>query len=190
MSAPASCAKKAAACFLEISGDTMSPAHTIPGRLARRPRRAAARLLASAVASLLLATHGARAQDMGRSSRSPSPLSAVWVCSDHKGSPHDGRPPLELEMKDGLLIERPLGSPRYRLLADNAFAIIAVDHFADFEPVLGMVNIFVSTMTIDKTTGNFAMTTIVSDKVLEPRTGKCRMFEQQAAGDKVLAQKR
>jgi len=34
------------------------------------------------------------------------------------------------------------------------------------------------------------MTTIVSDKVLEPRTGRCRMFEQQAAGEKVLAERK
>jgi len=65
-----------------------------------------------------------------------------------------------------------------------------VDDYAGYEPVLGMVNIFVSTVTIDKSTGNFAMTTIVSDKVLEPRTGRCRMFEQQAAGEKVIAQRK
>jgi hypothetical protein len=113
----------------------------------------------------------------------------VWVCSDHNASAHDGRPPLEFALQDGLLIERPLGTQRYRLLADNAYAVIGVDDYADFEPMLGMVNIFVSTVMIDRSTGNFGITTIVSDKVLEPRTGRCRRFEEQAASGKVVARK-
>ena len=161
------------------------------GPLARHPRLAGARLLAHALAGLLLAAHGARAE----SSMQPTALrvvssATVLVCGDHNTTARDNRPPIELVMKDGLLIELPLGSPRYRLLTDNEVAIIAVDDYAGFEPVLGMVNIFAATMTIDKTTGNFAMTTIVSDKVLEPRTGRCRMFEQQAASEKVLAQRK
>ena len=97
------------------------------------------------------------------------------------GSPQDGRPPLELVLKDGLLIEQPLGSPRYQLLADNDYAMIGFDHHADFEPVLGMVNIFVSTVTIDKSTGNFAIATTVGDKVSEHRTGRCRKFHEFVA---------
>ena len=42
----------------------------------------------------------------------------TWVCSDEAWSPHDKRPPIELSLKDGLLIEQPLGAPRYELL-DN-----------------------------------------------------------------------
>lgn len=159
-------------------------------RLARRPRFGAARLFAHALAGVLMAAHGARAQDARpvAASRATPPVE-VWVCSD-KATAHERRPPLELAMKDGLLIERPLGSPRYRMLTDNEHAIIAVDDYAGFEPVLGMVSIFASTVTIDKATGNFAMTTIVSDKVLEPRTGKCRKFEEQAAREKVLAERK
>jgi hypothetical protein len=161
------------------------------GPLARHPRLAGARLLAHAIAGLLLAAHGARAESLLQPAVSSvvSPAT-VLLCSDHRTAARDSRPPIELVMKDGQLIELPLGSPRYRLLTDNEFAIIAVDDYAGFEPVLGMVNIFAAIVTIDKTTGNFAMTTIVSDKVLEPRTGRCRMFEQQAASEKVLAQRK
>jgi hypothetical protein len=160
----------------------MSIARAFRSRLARRTRCAATRLLAGAVATLLLTTHGVRAQEVSRTAVSRfAPSIEVWVCVDHKGSPQDGRPPLELALKDGLLIEQPLGSPRYQLLADNDYAMIGFDHHADFEPVLGMVNIFVSTVAIDKSTGNFAIATTVGDKVFEHRTGRCRKFEERAA---------
>jgi hypothetical protein len=169
----------------------MPLAFAMTGPLARHPRLAGARLFARAVAGLLLAAHGARAENLMQPAALRVVSSAtVLVCSDHNTTARASRPPIELVMKDGQLIELPLGSPRYRLLTDNDLAIIAVDDYAGYEPVLGMVNIFVSTMTIDKTTGNFAMTTIVSDKVLEPRTGRCRMFETHAATDKVLARRR
>jgi hypothetical protein len=169
----------------------MPLAFAMTSPLARRSRLAGARLLAHAIAGLLLVAHGARAESLMQpaASRVVSPAT-VLVCSDHNTTARDSRPPIELVMKDGQLIELPLGSPRYRLLTENEFAIIAVDDYAGFEPVLGMVNIFAAMMTIDKTTGNFAMTTIVSDKVLAPRTGRCRMFEQQAGTEKVLAQRR
>jgi hypothetical protein len=82
--------------------------------------------------------------------------------------------------------------PRYQLLADNDHAIIGVDHHADFEPVLGMVNIFVSTVTIDRSTGNFAVAMTVGDRVFEHRTGRCRRFEETAAPEngKTLAHRR
>jgi hypothetical protein len=161
-------------------------------RLARRSRFSAARLLAGALASLLLAMYTARAEEPMRTavSRVVPPVE-LWVCTDHVSSQQHRRPPLELAMKDGLLIEQPLGSPRYALLADNDYAIIGVDHYADFEPVLGMVNIFVSTVTIDKTTGNFAIATTVGDRVSEHRTGHCRKFEERAApvADTTLARR-
>jgi hypothetical protein len=159
-------------------------------RLSRRSRFAAVRLLASALAGLFLAAHGARSQEIMRTTVSRfTPPVEVWVCAGHKGSSQDGRLPLELALKDGLLIERPLGSPRYRLLADNDHAIIGVDYHADFEPVLGTVNIFVSTVTIDKSTGNFAIAVTVGDKVTEHRSGRCRKFDEHVLGDKTLAQR-
>jgi hypothetical protein len=159
----------------------MSIAFVTRNRLSRHSRFAAARLLASALAGLFLATHGARAQETERTAVSRFAPIDVWVCAGHRGSAQDGRPPLEMTQKDGLLIEQPLGSPRYQLLADNDHAIIGVDYHADFEPVLGTVNIFVSTVTIDKSTGNFAMAVTIGDKVTEHRTGRCRKFEERAA---------
>jgi hypothetical protein len=160
----------------------MSMARAFRNRLARRTRFAGTRLLAGAIATLFLTAHGVGAQEATRTAISRSaPSIEVWVCVDQKGSPQDRRPPLELALKDGLLIEQPLGSPRYRLLADNDHVMIGVDHHADFEPVLGMVNIFVSTVTIDKSTGNFAIATTVGDKVSEHRTGHCRKFKERAA---------
>lgn len=161
----------------------MRSIHAFRNRLARRARFASARLLGSAIAALLLTAQGARGQEAMRTAMPRfAPSVEVWVCVDHKdGSPQDGRPPLELALKDGLLIEQPLGSPRYQLLADNDYAMIGLDHHADFEPVLGMVNIFVSTVTIDKTTGRFAIATTVGDKLSEHRSGRCRKFEERAA---------
>lgn len=170
----------------------MSIARAFRNRHARRTRFAATRLLAGAVAALLLTAHGVRGQEATRATvaRLAPSAAEVWVCANHKGPP-DVRPPLELTLKDGLLIERPLGSPRYQLLANNDYAMIGVDHHADFEPVLGMVNIFVSTVTIDKSTGNFAIATTVGDKVSEQRTGRCRKFDEfvAPASDTTLARR-
>lgn len=154
----------------------------------RRPGRTrlhAARYLAGAIIALLLMVAGARAEQSMRL----KPLIETWVCSDHMGSPHHSRPPLELTLEGGSLVEQPLGTPRYALLTDNDYALIGVDHFADFEPVLGAVSIFVSTVMVDKTTGNFAVAVTVGDRVTEHRSGRCRKFEQQATppADKALA---
>jgi hypothetical protein len=170
----------------------MSIAFVTRHRLSHGSHSAAARLLASALACLFLAAHAARAEEAPRSAIARfAPSIDVWVCADHKASPHHGRPPIEMTLKDGLLIEQPLGSPRYLLLADNDHAIIGVDYHADFEPVLGTVNIFVSTVTIDKSTGNFAIAVTAGDKVTEHRSGRCRKFEHVTPGnDTMLAQRK
>jgi hypothetical protein len=87
-----------------------------------------------------------------------------------------------------MLIEQPLGSPRYELLVNNDHALIGVDHYGDFDPVLGIVNIFVSTVTIDRSTGDFNIMTSVGQRVHEHRAGRCRSFEKQPAAG--LAQRR
>src|SRR5262245_35660448 len=112
----------------QVEVATMPLTFAITGPRARRSRLAGARLFAHALAGLLLAAHGARAEYLAR-----PVASSIWVCSDQKTA-QEARPPLELEMKDGLLIEQPLGSPRYRMLTDNEFAIIAVDDYAGYEP--------------------------------------------------------
>jgi len=112
----------------------------------------------------------------------------TWVCTDQAWSAQRGRPPIEFSRKDGFLIEQPLGSPRYELLVNNEHALIGVDHHGDFDPVLGTVNIFVSTVMIDKSTGDFAITTSVRQSLHEHRTGRCRTFESQPPAG--LAQRR
>jgi hypothetical protein len=113
----------------------------------------------------------------------------IWVCTDATHEP--GRFPLELSLRDGILSEQPLGVPRYRLLANTRYAIIGEDHHGDFDPVLGGVSIFVSTVVIDRTTGRFTSTTSVTDAAPQYRTGSCRRFEDVAlaASDGVLARR-
>jgi hypothetical protein len=138
------------------------------------------RLGVAAVAStaLLSTISAAHPQDVTPASRSIA-ATETWVCTDEAWSANRGRPPIELSLQDGLLIEQPLGAPRYELLVNNDHALIGVDHYGDFDPVLGMVNIFVSTVTIDRTTGDFSITTSVRQRVHEHRTGRCRSFEKQ-----------
>ena len=121
--------------------------------------------------------------------RAGEPVSELWVCTDRQDSQQSGRPPLELILQDGLLIEQPLGSPRYSLLANSEYAIIGVDHSAEFEPVLGTVNIFVSTVAIDRSTGNFTISMSVSDKTHEHRAGHCRRFDGPTPPAKTLARR-
>lgn len=114
------------------------------------------------------------------------PATETWVCTDQAQSTHHERPPIELALKDGFLIERPLGSPRYELLVNNEHALIGVDHHGDFDPVLGMINIFVSTVTIDRSTGEFSITTSVRQHLHEHRAGRCRMFDDRRAAGVAL----
>jgi hypothetical protein len=111
----------------------------------------------------------------------------IWVCTDATHEPD--RFPLELLLKDGILSEQPLGVPRYRLLANTRYAIIGEDHHGDFDPVLGGVSVFVSTVVIDRMTGRFTSTTSVTDSAPQHRIGRCRRFEDvaRAPSDGVLA---
>ena len=144
-------------------------------------------IIAGAVAGLLA---GVVADKAGTQDFQPIGAPAeVWVCTDATFEP--GRFPLELALKDGILSEQPLGVPRYRLLANTRYAIIGEDHHGDFDPVLGVASVFVSTVVIDRTTGRFTSTTSVSDAAPQYRTGRCRRFEDVArvASDGVLARR-
>jgi hypothetical protein len=150
-----------------------------------RPVRAASVVLL--LASLSMADR-APAQD-----QTPSvdvPQTETWICVDRTWTPRDGRPPLELSLGGGLVIEQPLGATRYRLIVNTAHAVIAVDDYADFDPALGQVSIFASTLVIDRTTGAFAITTTtLSETPPAHRTGRCRVFENQPAADRTLARR-
>jgi len=151
------------------------------------PHRSHPAVTALVVAALLSTISTARSQNATPASR-PFPATETWVCTDEARSANHGRPPIELLLRDGLLIEQPLGTPRYELLVNNDHALIGVDHYGDFDPVLGMVNIFISTLTIDRSTGDFSVTTSVRLRVHAHRTGRCRSFEKQPSAG--LAQRR
>jgi hypothetical protein len=120
-----------------------------------------------------------------------APPAETWVCVDRTWSPRDGRPPLELSLEGDLVIERPLGATRYRLIANTPHAVIAVDDFADFDPALGQVSIFASTLVLDRITGAFAITTTtLSETPPAHWTGRCRIFDNRPAGDRTLARSR
>jgi hypothetical protein len=153
-----------------------------------RPLRHA---LAGTIFALLALAGGVQAQEAMRTLEYAAPFPAMnelWVCTD-RSSIDQARPPLEFSLKEGLLIEQPLGTPRYGLLVNNDHAVIGVDSYGDFDPVLGLVSIFVSTVMIDRATGSFTTTMSVADKAPEHRTGHCRRFEEIATAGSTAAQR-
>jgi hypothetical protein len=88
------------------------------------------------------------------------------------------------------VIERPLGATRYRLIANTAHALIAVDDSADFDPALGQVSIFASTLVLDRITGAFALTmTSLGGTSPTHRTGRYRVFDSGPPADRTMARK-
>jgi hypothetical protein len=133
---------------------------------------------------------------MGGSNKARSqtaPISAggeTWVCTESGRSLREGYPPLELALDGDLIIEQPLGATRYRLIANTAHAMIAVDDYADFDPALGQVSIFASTLVLDRITGAFAITTTtLSETPPSHRRGRCRVFDARPPGDRTIARK-
>lgn len=140
---------------------------------------------AALLLTLLSAAHPTAAQEQAPSITTPP--AETWVCIDRTWSPRDGRAPLELSLEGDLVIERPSGATRYRLIANTPHAVIAVDDYADFDPVLGQVSIFASTLVLDRMTGAFAITTTtLSETPPAHRTGRCRVFDNRPA-DQSLA---
>jgi hypothetical protein len=102
----------------------------------------------------------------------------VWVCGDRGPVKSDRQPAVvSMSLADGLLIAQPQGAPRYRILANTDHAIVAVDYYGDFDPVLGTVLIFVSSLTIDKSSSKFMLTTTSTNGV-DQQTGQCRKFDE------------
>jgi hypothetical protein len=71
------------------------------------------------------------------------------------------------------LIDRNFGAPRYDVLENNEYAVIAADHYSKFDSLTGAVRIFSSTVIIDKNFGQFIY--LVGEIRKEPgyRTGHC-----------------
>jgi hypothetical protein len=109
-----------------------------------------------------------------------------WACTETTVSDQKQQA-REFSLQNDLLIEHPPGA-RYQLLANTMYGLVAVDHSADLE--LGYVDVFVSTMLIDKVTGSFIATSSTSGKPPEQRTGHCRMLRAEPAMSGAIAGKK
>ena len=151
-------------------------------RLARRAivAGAAAGVFAAMVAGPAPNAGDAHARELPIAAKAAAPQAAeIFVCVD--ATPDRGRFPLELWLKDGILSEQPLGTPRYALLANTPYAVIGEDHFGDFDSVLGTVSVFIATIVIDRTSGSFTTTMTSAGGAPLVRTGRCRKFEERVA---------
>jgi hypothetical protein len=134
-------------------------------------------LIAGAMISALVASAGAKAQAGG-------PLTnETWSCME-KTSSEQGRPPLEFLLQNGYLTAQPLGAPRYRVLDNTPYGLVAADYSADLD--LGFVNVYIATVMIDRVSGAFSSTLASSGSVPVLRTGQCRM-QQAKAGSAIGA---
>jgi hypothetical protein len=116
----------------------------------------------------------------------------TWVCTDSHPSNRAEQQTFTLSLikDEGILVEQTLGVPRYRILENNKFAIIAEDHYGDFDSVLNTIVVFISTLIIDRGSSQFTYTTAVSGSEVQQRTGQCRQFDEETnfARDDALAQ--
>ena len=128
--------------------------------------------LAGAMIGALFSSSSANAQVTG-------PItSETWVCTEEASSDL-ARPSFEFLVQQGALIEQPLGAQRYQLLSNTVYGLVAVDYSTDLE--LGYVDVFVSTVMIDKISGDFVAASATSGKPLEQHAGKCRMLDGKTA---------
>ncbi len=117
---------------------------------------------AGAVLALLLASQAAHAQAGG-------PLNnEKWLCVEKAGAA-----PTEYLLENGYVTAQPLGAPRYRVLDNTPYGLVAADYSADLE--LGFVNVYIATVMIDRVNGNFIATNSNSSAVPATRTGECRL---------------
>jgi len=124
-------------------------------------------LTAGTALALLFATEAARAQAPGLIANER------WICTDK--APTAQSKPVEYLVKDGVLIEQPLGVPRYRLLTDTMYGLVGVDFSTDLE--LGYVQPYVATVLIDRASGDFTYMHGSSVGAPEARIGKCQMVK-------------
>ena len=178
-----------------MSGLTRSEGATVPllvylarhRRLVRQrcgPRRALKRkvtimnagrqlLVAGALLGALLTSNAARAENGGVGSIEK------WNCTVTKASGNNNQP-VQYSLQEGVLIAQPLGAPRYQLLDNTKYGIIAVDRAGDLDPLYGFLNIYVATVMIDRENGHFSSTLSHSGHAPEFQTGKCNRQDANA----------
>jgi len=123
-------------------------------------------LTASTVLAVLFGSLGARAQAPGLIANER------WACTE-KVSSGPQPAPTEFAVKGNLLIEQPLGARRYTLLSNTSYGLVGIDYSTDLE--LGYVDIFVATMMIDRSNGNFTAMNATGGGTPEAHTGQCKL---------------
>ena len=119
-------------------------------------------LTAGTVLALVLGSQAAYAQAGG-------PLNnEKWLCVEKTGTP-----PTEYLLENGELIVLPLRAPRYRVLDNTQYGLLAADYSADLD--IGFVNVYIATVMIDRVNGNYIATNSNSGGVPAARSGECRL---------------
>lgn len=106
-----------------------------------------------------------------------------WACTSVKAP--DQKQQHEFSLHNGELIAQPLGAPRYQVLDNTQYGIIAVDRAGDLDPLYGFLNIYVATVMIDRRSGFFTTTLSQSGHTPVHETGSCRKLEANAASTTV-----
>lgn len=101
----------------------------------------------------------------------------TWICSGTNGL--DVRASVFV-LGDKLIVEQTLAGHRYSVLESNRHAVIAEDHFVNFDPVLNEVIVYISTLVIDKSRGRFAQITALSGSEPRVQSGFCRGYDEGA----------
>jgi hypothetical protein len=119
-------------------------------------------LTAGTVLALSLASQAAHAQAGG-------PLNnEKWLCTEKNGAA-----PTEYVLENGELIALPLRAPRYRVLDNTQYGLVAADYSADLD--IGFVNVYIATVMIDRVNGNYIATSSNSSGVPTARSGECHL---------------
>lgn len=115
--------------------------------------------------SLMLGSHAASSDE--------------WICTLANST---DRTPMVMTTAGDVMIEQPLGIPRYRILQNSDAVLVAEDHYNDYDPVLNARLLFVTTVMIDKTSSLLTMTIVMSGAGVLQHNGHCRRFAAEVAG--------
>ena len=136
-------------------------------------------LVAGAVLGALLTSSAALAENGG-----VGPVEK-WNCTVTSASRNNNQP-VQYSLQQGQLIAQPLGAPRYQVLDNTKFGIIAVDRAGDLDETYGL-NIYVATVMIDRANGHFSSTLSHSGHTPEFQVGSCSRQDANAGGPTVGA---
>ena len=102
-----------------------------------------------------------------------------WNCTVTSASRNNNQP-VQYSLQQGQLIAQPLGAPRYQVLDNTQYGIIAVDKAGDLDPLYGFLNIYVATVMIDRENGHFSSTLSHSGHTPEFQVGSCNRQDANA----------